>query len=254
MRVGVKGPGHLARVAGVSSFDPLSLNPLLLHDAERADLLSLSGGLVNSITGADVNGRVFSQTVSGCKPLYDATGFNGRPCITSDGVDDELTLASDPGGTLPAGAAPCEIWWCGSQLLSGADPTTGVLFQWGGNSAGSSRYLRRTVASGVNRAQSAQGVTHTAPGDFTGPHVLTGVLTADASANSWAAMDKNASTPATATTTTVFARARKFANSSSTASGWSRVSENFLGVFPILSADQRAALWSYLGVRAGLVL
>jgi hypothetical protein len=86
-------------------------------DAEQLGTLSLTGSLLNSWT-ALVSGVVVSQSLSAAKPLYQPTGFGGRPMVWADGTDDFLALSPDP---WAAGATPEELWVLTDQQAPIAD-------------------------------------------------------------------------------------------------------------------------------------
>ena len=109
------------------------------------------------------------------RPIYSATGFNGHPCITFDGINHHLSLENT--GPLPIGAAPCEIWALVDQTALVADTIVRCVFAYG-DSANGGRRLSRNVVTGVNRGRASTGtgaaqvnVTDTAI-DLSGRHVM----------------------------------------------------------------------------------
>jgi hypothetical protein len=175
----------------------------------------------------------------------------GRPGITFDGFDDELTLALQP---FPSGAAPCEIWILSDQTTSATDGTTRRAFAYGGGS-NDSREMIKTVVSGVNRAQAAigDGVTRVFPTntgvDLSGRHVtraLIGPTLARADVDSQAGTE-SAVVPATAS-----ARTRIGATATPTAAGfWSGIHNSILVTSPLTEAEA-AQLTAYLKARGGI--
>lgn len=60
----------------------------------RADAgVTLNGSTVSSWADQSGNGKTLSQATAARQPTYDATGLNGFPCITFDGVDDVLSVS-----------------------------------------------------------------------------------------------------------------------------------------------------------------
>lgn len=163
---------RLPVVSSVGSFTPLALGNALydMWDAEMASTITLSGSSVTEWRSVK-NGYAAVQAVSGARPVYSATSFGGRPGVTFDGVDDELTYAGV--GNFPTAAVPCEIWALVDQTALVADTTARYAFSYGGNTFTTQRGLRRGVTTGVNRAGLLFGtgaVTSTAmaPGDYSG--------------------------------------------------------------------------------------
>lgn len=144
----------IPRGEGVGEFTPLALGSKLLLwlDADRDDLITEAAGAVSSWLDIK-NAYNFAQAGAG-KPTYSATSFNGAPGISSDGTDDELTLASQP---LPSGAGDFEVFALCQQDALAADATIRRLFGWGANSSGTSFGIQRNVVGGVNRAQLSVG-------------------------------------------------------------------------------------------------
>lgn len=158
-----------------SIWTPQALGASLLGfwDAERADLITRPGGAVSSWKDA-VAGYDLAQAVGGAQPSYNATGFNSRPVVTFDGVDDFLNLESVP---FPTGANAAEIWVLGDQTALAADTGDRTAFTYGGAGATTRVANYRRVVSGANRAAGAvgNGVTGIFPTnasiDFSGLHV-----------------------------------------------------------------------------------
>lgn len=225
---------------GVSPITILGASLLAWWTADRADLITLSGAQVTSwkdVTHAyDV-----VQAVSGARPLYSATSFNGAPSVTSDATDDEMTLASQP---LPSGADPCEIWGIVQQDGLPADATVRRFFSYGGVVNNDSRFPLRNVSVGVNRAGAQVGIGASAPaanfptGDFSTRHVHRTVFTGSqirVSLDNGAFGANVVAVPATGTS-----RVRLFANVSGVGF-WNGKIRDVL-VTSILTTDQAAAL------------
>jgi len=233
-------------------WDPvLDLGAALLGywDAERPGLITLSGSSVTTWTDV-VGGYAPTQGVSGSKPIYSATSFNGRPGITFDGTDDSLLAASQP---FPSGSAASEIWALIDQKALAADATTRVSLAYGSGNSATSRYVARTTSGGVNRGfanagngTSAVQVTDTAV-DYSGKHVARVEITGSAIAVS---VDGNTSvstavTPATGTTNIRIGgtlAGSNFANMTASA---------FLITSPLTTA-QAAQMLAFLKARGGI--
>lgn len=136
---------------------PLALGPLLydMWDAERSSTLSLSGSAVTEWRSVK-NGYAATQGVGAARPVYSATSFNGRPGVTSDGLDDELTYTGV--GALPVGSSPAEVWLLADQTALVADTAVREVVGWGGASFDLHVRVRRVVSAGANAAQSQYGV------------------------------------------------------------------------------------------------
>lgn len=238
---------------GGGGWSPARLGSSLLGywDAENAGSLTLSGASVTTWTDV-VGSYAATQATAGSKPTYSATSFNGRPGITFDGTDDELTLASVP---FPTGATPSEIWALVDQQALPADTGVRRFVQYGGASAASSRVLLRMVSVGVNRlaasadnagvfAQAIQGTV-----DLSGRHVARGVYTG---AVVRAVTDGTASTDTTAVSTTSAIRFRIGADTAGTAANFGQFVANTILVTSLLSATDAAALLAYLKTRGGI--
>ena len=236
------------------AWSPGSLGTALLGwwDAERdTSKITQSGGLVSS--WADLVGSyAATQGVSASRPVWSATSFNGRPGITFDGSDDELTLASVP---FPTGASACEIWALVDQQDVVADTTNRRIFAYGGNANATSRHLYRSVGLGMYRAGwivgDGVGVQNSdnTPVDLSGRHVMrlrvsptATQVDVDGVAGSSAAV-----VPGTGTT-----RTRLGANTGDAAGGFWKGHAAALLVTSTLSTDQASQLLTYLKARGGI--
>jgi hypothetical protein len=148
-----------ARAAG--PWTPARLGPSLydLWDAERPGDLALNGAAVAAWASAG-NGYAAAQATPAARPIYGATSFNGRPGVSFDGVDDELTFVGV--GVLPIGATPGEIWVLADQTAPAADGLSRIGFSYGANSVSTQRSVRRVVAAGASRFQASIGDGSTA--------------------------------------------------------------------------------------------
>jgi len=250
VHVGVRGPGHISRVFG---WTPAQLGSSLLGwwDAEDSATITQSGGLVSSWKDK-VAAYDAVQALGSAKPVYSATSFNSRPGLTFDGVDDEVTLGSQP---FPSGATPSELWALVDQTALVADVTGRFIASYGGTGTTNRRRISRSVVTGVNRANVGAGDGGTEVSsvnssvDFSGRHVVRGVIRATE-----VQVDVNGTASATAAVVpaTTALRFRIGANSSTTAGGF------WQGVIPLviitgaLDSGQAAQLLAYLKARGGI--
>lgn len=236
-------------LAGGSRWTPRNLGPSLLlgwWTADRSDLITRSGSQVTSwkdvVAGYDV-----VQAVSGARPLYSATSFNGAPGITFDGIDDELTLGSAP---FPSGSNGGEIWALVNQASLVADTGVKYIASYGTGGANNARGLSRAVVTGVNRASAEAGNGSAvvsavdASVDFSGRHVLRGVFSATAAAIS---VDGGSSTSAAVIPSTGTTRVRFGARTSTTPTNYfGGAMRDILFLAPNAPASQIAKLTTYL--------
>lgn len=169
----------IARRLAAMAWSPRQVNPYAWWDAEAASLIALSGGTATSIADL-MYGYSAAQAFGSAKPAWSASSFNGRPGLTFDGTDDELTYASTVG--IPTGATPFEAWAVVDQNVAPADTTNNIIVGWGGNGAALRFDLYRTVVGGVNQAAVSVGngtvnaVRTNTFVDFTGRHVVRAVV------------------------------------------------------------------------------
>lgn len=148
-------------------------------DAEDASTLSLTGNLVNSIRDKRNPTIIPAQAVTAKKPIFNATGVNGRPGMEVDGTDDILIYTGAV--PYPAGAAGSEIWGLVRQDTPGGGLGT-VFCSTNGMTGAISRRIGSISVSGVRRvwAVAGNGSSSTAvyvnTVDFTGIHVARGVF------------------------------------------------------------------------------
>lgn len=229
-------------------WSPAALGSSLLAwwDAERTDLITQSSGAVSSWRDI-VGGYDAVQATGAAQPMFSATSFNGRPGVTFDATDDELTCTDSALLSQLGGATAYEMWALVDQQALPADATTRVLMSVGGNTGGSNRNLQRIVSGGVNRARFIVGVTTALPsGDYSGRHVFRG--RADG-ADIQAYLDGVASSTAAVVPTTAADRVRIGATPLSAAgSFWNGVVPALL-ITTALSAGNAAQLQAYLSRR-----
>lgn len=142
---GLRPPSSIRQILGTDL--------LGLFDAEDLSSIVMSGSSVSSWTDK-VNNYSVTQATTTAQPQYSATGFNGRPCVTFDGVDDFLSAGTSP---YPSGANESEIWILGEQLNAASVTTLTVMFGYGTTNASAGRFVGRIGVSGFNRARTTSG-------------------------------------------------------------------------------------------------
>jgi hypothetical protein len=243
----------LARRRRRAPWSPLDLGPKLYAwwDPYTPGSFALGAGdVVNSWTDR-VGGIVAVQATAASKPVFSATGLNGRPCIVLDGVDDHLQSAALP--AFLAGASGAEISAGVSQDALPADATNRVLFAVG-TTNNTVRQLRRSVASGSNRcgvvvgsgaAASTSTTGATAPLD--GRKVMRGVITPT---QATAYVGPSAAAAAAVVPATAGDMLRIGASSGSLGAYWSGKLGPLL-ITALLDAGEQANLNSYIAGRIG---
>jgi len=237
-------------VATIQSILGVSL--LGLWDAEDASTFTLSGSAVSAWRDK-VAAYSAAQAVSGAKPVYGATSFNGRPGVTFDGADDELTYAGV--GAFPTGADASELWALADQTALVADTTQRTVLAYGGVGATGQRRLQRVVNTGVNRGGALVGTgggsstAENASVDLSGRHVLRASVSATATGVD---VDGTAGTPGAIVPGSGTTRTRIGANGNTTVTGfWSGVVSTVI-ITSALSAAQAAVLTAHLKARGGI--
>lgn len=233
-------------------FNPLQLGASLLDmwDAEDSAKLTLAGSVV-SAWASSKNAYSATQASSNARPAYSATGFNGRPSVTFDGVDDELTFTG--AGNFPSGATPGELWILVDQVALVIDPATRFPFSYGSaNSTG--RNINRTVTLAVNRAQGTVGAGSAVTGanssvDFSGRHVVRLRVRAT---EFQVDVDGIEGAITAAVPNTTATRLRLGASANSTASGFFNGVISWAGLTTPLTTDESVRLTNYLKARGGI--
>jgi len=190
-----------------------------------------------------------TQSVADAKPTWSATGFNNRPGVTFDGVDDELTLASQPFGS---GAVDREVWLAADQVALVADTGSRAAFSFGGNASTNSMSLRRAVVTGVNRIASIVGsgagaTTVFANGEWNGRGVIRSQVRPTATTTS--KIGEVAGTPSAVVPAIGTTRARIGAVPNDTAAAFFQGIMSAIIVTSPLSAAQAIELGAYLSRR-----
>lgn len=168
---------------GGSPWMPLALGSNLIAwwDAERSDKISQSGGLVSSWIDLK-NGYELTQANGTAKPTYGSMSFNGRPGITTDGVDDRLRSSAMP-ALFPLGADPVWLWALVDQFTGNSDGGNRDIIGYGDASAtANTRRLERGQSSGVSAAVMVVGTGSGSPvavngsAPFNGRHLVVGKI------------------------------------------------------------------------------
>lgn len=125
--------------------------------ADRSDLITLSGNQVTSWKDV-VAGYDAAQAVSAARAIYSATGFNGAPSVSFDGVDDYAECVDAALlAALPINANESDIWGVAQQDALAADTAQRMIAAYGGALGVASRRIGRAVVSAVVRARSGAG-------------------------------------------------------------------------------------------------
>lgn len=238
-------------------FNPRDLGASLYDywDAEIAATITLSGADVSAWSSAK-NAYSASQGTAANRPTYSASSFNGRPGVTFDGSNDELTYAGV--GVLPTGSTVGEIWALVDQTVAGASAGVKTIFTYGGNAATSYRRVNRTTdGSSINRASSQMGTGAAGPAAqndnvvFSGRHVVRGrfaALSVQTDVDGTAGASVATSAPSTGTT-----RTRIGARNDDTPTNYFQGVVNFIAVTAPLTTDQAAQMYAYLKSRGGII-
>jgi len=73
---------------------PTQLTSAVWLDAADSATITLNGSTVSQWNDKSGNGRHVSQATAANQPTYTASGLNGKPVLTFDGVNDRLSTAS----------------------------------------------------------------------------------------------------------------------------------------------------------------
>lgn len=233
------------------AWSPLDLGASLLAwwDAERADLITQSGGPVSSWRDI-VGGYDAAQGTGANQPIYGAASFNSRPGVAFNGTTHELTVAAFP-ASFPINAAAGEIWVATDQQAPGTDALVRAAASLG-NGTAAGRALERTVTASVNRcnARVGDGTSKTAgvaTVDFSGRHVVR--LIADGT-TIWSEIDGIKSAGVACVPTTTGSRVRLGAGASAAAGSWWQGIHSAVLVTSLLTAQQADQLRAWLAARA----
>lgn len=81
------------RFGAAASWTPADLSPMAWWDASDSSTITLNGSNV-SAWASKVNSWSLSQGTASNQPAYTTAGINGRNCVTFDGTNDGLSVAS----------------------------------------------------------------------------------------------------------------------------------------------------------------
>lgn len=153
------------------SVDPLASGYL----DDQAVTSSLVSGIYDT---AGAGTRQLTQATTAAKPGYGFNGFAGRPVMNFDGVDDFIGVEGNP-----AFPAEHDLWMLVDYRRPTSNASVDRVISYG-NLASLGVEVRRTVVSGVNRAQLAVGngsstiMCPNAVADFSGLCLLRGKIRA----------------------------------------------------------------------------
>lgn len=225
---------------------PLMIGSKLLAWWDPTQGLGLASGVA---TWTDrKSGYILSQSTVGSRPAYSSTEFNGKHGLSFDGVDDFLTLESQP---FPSGATPAESWVLVQQDDLVADTTTKPFFGYGSNAGATSRVVQRVVVSGVNRVRTVTGIgsavnlTDTAV-DFSGRHVIRAIFGA---AQTSLRVDDAAIQSVAAVPTTGTTRTRLGTSQADSPVAYAKIKVRDVIVAEPLTADEAEELYAFLNSR-----
>lgn len=229
------------------AWSPAQLGASLLGwwTADRSDLITLQTGSKVSSWRDVVAGYDLTQGTDDSRPVYSATGFNGLPGITADGIDDNLARSSSP---FPSAAAQCEIWALGDWPSIASNNANA--FSYGGSSVAAVRAIRMTTVSSIMRligdATSANVNTNFAfPG---GRHIIRFAVDGVESRLDY---DGGQRSTLTVTPTTSTLRMRMFAGSNTGVDRLMAATIADVLVTDLLTDAQAAQLQAYLLTKRG---
>jgi hypothetical protein len=126
-------------------------------DASMTDNIVHTGGVVDSVTSRHGTWQL-TQATAANKPTYNATGRNGLPVITGDGVSDHFDIVPAGGTVLPVGTNPSTVM-CMAHYANQTGDNWRALSVWGSGGTGTSanRNLHKSsgefVASGGSTSE-----------------------------------------------------------------------------------------------------
>lgn len=227
---------------------PLDLGNSLLAwwTADRADTMTVSGGMVSSWRDVK-NGYDATQGVSASRPTYQATGFGGSPCVAFDGTDDWLQILSAP--NLPLGAQPANIYATAEFTLLGTVPGARYFFFYGAANGNMRRRVGRASPSNQNRlfaniGSGAASPTVTGGSELIGRSLLNANVGADTTVIN---LNGNLENSLSVVPSTTFSSA-SIGSDINGGSYWQGTIRDLIVTAP-LTTDQATALTAYLLAR-----
>lgn len=236
-------------------FNPMLVATLTsMWDAEDTGKITQSGGIVSTWTSSTPDAIALTQGTAGFRPTYNATGFNGRPAVIADGVDDFLRTS---GVFTPVGATPEEFWYVGSQ--DRPTSTAGVNFVFGqGNANGTgntARQFGRIVASSSNRAtaqiNSVGSINGPSTNLFLGPSVTRTIVGAT---QTEVDLNNVLGTPVAVVPATTGTSISMFSSQNATPGAFYLGSVSAIMRFSSLTSNEIISVYRWSGARAGLNL
>jgi hypothetical protein len=151
MRYGLNsriGRGVRAGVDERSNYAPSDEGSLVLDfDLTVASSYTVISGAVSQITNI-ASGVSWAQATSGKRPAYDATGWNGGPCLVPDGVDD-LFLSTESAIVAALQASTSALPYTIFIVCSPAAALTSYTLLGAGNTGFSNTRVRRWGTAAV---------------------------------------------------------------------------------------------------------
>lgn len=236
-----------AATLGKGAWTPLALGSKLLAWWDASSGITLSGNQVTAWADRK-NGYSAVQGLSSARPSWSATSFGGKPGLTFDGNDDELTLASQPFPTT----AGSEVHAVIQQGALPGDANVRSFFSYGGGGANTARRAYR-ISGNTGQIQVGSGSSNvtaaTASGLFSGRVYARAIYGATASSME---IDGSAGAPASITPNSGSARARIGATDAGAPSFFWQGQMRDVIVTSILTIDEAAKLQLFLLTRRAL--
>jgi hypothetical protein len=239
MKKGTFTNGDLTALMIAATTSPKSIlgaDLLEAWEASRYDLITQSGGVVSAWAGS-VMGTTVTQSFASQKFAYSATGFNGKPILTADGVDDMMEVSPNPFSPTD----PMEVWAVVDQQQLASDVTARRVMAMGDTATATRVLLSSADGTNLFFLAGANNISSTRSG-FAGRHVVRAIVDTDGVT---AAMDGILSGKLPVNTTASSARLRIGASAAATAAGFFKGGYHAVLVTRPLSSAKAAALLAY---------
>lgn len=229
-------------------FTPAALGAKLLGwwNADDVSTITKDGSNLVSSWKDKVAALDAVQATGSSQPVHTLTSFNGNPGVTFDGVDDQLTTATQP---FPATTSSAGIWVLVQQSALIADVNQKVAFGYGA-AATTSRSAGRAVVTVTNRGELLTGATATddTAVDLSSRHVIRGEWNATTTTIT---VDGGTPVPQALVPNTATTRCRIGANAlaSPTTSCWNGIIREVIVDDGTLTAGEATSLQTYLLAR-----
>jgi hypothetical protein len=204
-------------------FNPLDLGRETLRmwlsakDIDNTALVTNDGsGLISSLKSRNLAGQTFTAATT-ARPTYSATGQGGvAPGFVADGVAVNMTMASTLG--LPTGSAPSVM----IALASGTSGATGRLFEYGVSTAPQNRRIGSNSLSTISASNGTTTAAVNTPPlrTWVAPVIAVGSWATDLTEVIRGDGGTYVATATMASLVTATTRARIFASSATSASGF----------------------------------